>query len=272
MRWIFVHTAFVLGLASCTVRIQDHSELGREFASRLCAAQSECNCAEDMLFPDCEARVERELAENERKALSAGLAYDSACMENVLERLDTLSTCETNYPPSGAPCAVYGGNNDVGEPCEFFEAFPLMYGCRWGLTCVDGACAEVPPILPQGAICSEDQSFSPTGDLGLCEWGLRCDSLDTRTCVPIPPIPKAPLGGECTELAGCEGRNICRAQAGELQPSDERPGVCDERTPPGEPCTLVYECDRICENGYCQIAPPAACELAHQWWQEREYF
>jgi hypothetical protein len=232
--------------------------------------QNECNCAEDLLIPDCEERVEREFAENERKAVAAGLVYDSACMEDLLGRIDELGICERSYPDFGPLCAVYGADNDVGEPCEIFDLFPMMYGCRLDLTCIDGACAEIPPRLPQGAICSEDQSFVPTGDLGQCDQGLQCDSLDTRTCVPVPTIPHAPLGEECTTYFGCVDDNICRPQGDDPEPTEERPGICVERTPAGAPCTLVYECDWLCENGYCQVPPLPLCEALRQWWEYRE--
>lgn len=267
MRRICSHAALLLGIASCSDRTRTNIEAGREFALRLCAAQNECNCAEDLLIPNCEDRVEREFTENAHKALSAGLVYNSACMEDLLERIDMFATCETDYPHFGPLCPVYGADDDVGEPCQIFDVFPAMYNCRFGLSCVDGLCAEPDdqPKLPQGAICSEDQSISPTGNLGECDEGLRCDSVDTRTCVPITLIPQAPLGGECTEYSRCVDDNICRPQGDDLEPSEERPGTCVERTPPGEPCSLVYECDRICENGFCQVPPPGVCDIVRQW-------
>jgi hypothetical protein len=274
MRRISVHSALVLGIASCSVRTQTQSEAGHEFAVRLCAIQNDCGCPSEVLIPDCEARVEREFAENERRARNAGLVYDSSCMQEFLERVDALGTCETMYTEPASHCFVYGADADVGEPCGIFDVFPVMYSCRFGLSCIDGVCTDFVnrPRLPEGAVCSEDQHIVPTGDLGDCDDGLQCDSIDTRTCIPVPVSPKVPLGEECTSYFGCEDRGICRPQGDDLEPTEERPGICVERTPPGEPCTLVYECDRICENGFCQVAPPLLCEALQGWWDLREWY
>lgn len=261
----------VTQLAACSARTETHSEAGREFALLFCAAQERCDCADDAIILDCEARVEREFAESERKARAAGLTYDPECMATFLDYIDELGTCAMEYPEPYTTCAVYGAEKDVGEPCEIFDLMPVMYDCRIGLACIDGICRDLfNPVLPEGAVCSTEQHHVPTGWLGRCDEGLRCDSLDTRTCVPDVPEPLAALGEECSAWYLCAGDNICRPQGDDLEPSEERPGICVERTPPGEPCTLVYECDRICEDGRCQIAPPAVCEHTVRWSTLRE--
>lgn len=267
----FAHTVLALGIASCSARTETHSDAGHELAQRLCAVQSNCNCADELIIPACEERVEREFAENERKALNAGLVYHPSCMEDLLEYIDAVGTCESVYPGYGPLCPVYSADVDVGEPCEVFDMFPEMVSCRFGLGCGDGLCRDN-PILPLGAICSEEQADVPTGWLGHCGEGLHCDSQDTRTCVPVTPIPQALLGEECVHYYGCIDGNICRPQGDDPEPSEDRPGACVERTPPGERCTLVYECDRICENGFCQVPPPAVCEALRSWWELRELF
>lgn len=271
---ISAHFTLILGIASCTARTQSLSEAGQELAVRLCAIQDQCGCSSNVLIPDCEESVEREFEENEREALSAGLVYDESCMEDFLERVDALGSCGTTFGAPARECFVYGADAEVGEPCGIFDGFPLMSSCRLGLSCIDGACMDFlnRPRLPEGAICSEDQSLRPTGDLGDCDEGLQCDSIETRTCIPVPVIPRAPLGEACTIWFGCVDDNICRPQGNDSQPSEERPGVCVERTPPGEPCTLVYECDRICEDGVCQVTPPALCETLSHWWDLREWY
>jgi len=266
----FIIAAFGIGFAGCSARPETHSDAGREFARRLCAIQNECGCADDLIIFDCENRVEREFVTSERKALDAGFVYDAACMETFLGRIDELGACGVEYSEHD-PCAVYGGDAEVGEPCVVFDTMPLMYGCRIDLACIEGICRDLDePVLPLGAACSTEQGDLPTGWLGYCDEGLRCDSQDTLTCVQYTPEPLAPLGEECTIWYGCEGDNICRPQGDDPQPSEERPGVCVERTPPGEPCTLVYECDRICEAGICQDPPPVLCDVLNNWWSIHE--
>jgi hypothetical protein len=271
---LIILATFVVGFASCSARTQSYSEAGREFARRLCAIQNDCGCADDVIIPDCEAQVEQEFTESERRALEDGLVYDAECMEVFLERIDELGACGVEYPEPGPPCAVYGGDADVGDPCEVFDTMPIMSGCRIDLACIDGTCTDLEnqAKLPLGAICSADQHIVPTGNLGECDEGLRCDSADTRACVAATPIPQAPLGEECVQPYGCVDDGICRPQVSDPAPSEERPGICVERTPPGDPCTLVYECDRICEAGRCQEAPPVLCDILRNWWVSRELF
>lgn len=264
----FIRFSLVVGIASCGVRTPTpHGEVGREVALRVCALQDQCDCSAGALISDCQERVEREFAEDERKALDAGLVFSRSCLDGWLEWLDALGTCERSYPEHEPLCPIYGNDHDVGEACELFDVSPMMYGCRPDLSCIDGSCTDFAnrPRLPEGAICSVDQHIVPTGDLGECAEGLQCDSADTRTCIRVPASPKAPLGEECSSPFGCEDDGICRPQADDVEPTDERPGTCVERTPPGEPCTLVYECDRICEDGLCQVTPVAACEVSTGW-------
>jgi hypothetical protein len=226
---------------------------------------------EDVIIPDCEDRVEREFAESERRALDAGLVHDPECMEAFLEKIDALGDCGFHDLDYGS-CAVYGGNRDVGEPCEVFDVMPRMSSCRAGLGCPDGLCRDPDlPILPLGAVCSTEQADLPTGWLGRCDEGLYCDSQDTRTCVPSTYDP-APLGGECTLPYECLDDNICKPLGNDLQPSEERPGVCVERTPVGAPCTLVYECEWYCEAGRCQQPQPSLCYALYNWWASRELY
>lgn len=262
----------VLCCAACSARPESRSEAGRAFAARLCAVQNECGCPDHVIIPDCEDQIEHEFAESERKALSAGLVYDPACMELFLERIDMLGACEAREGDSyGLSCPVYGNGNDEGEACEAFDLIPEMYGCRVGLECIQGVCRDLenPTILPLGAVCAIEQSVLPTRWLGTCDDGLQCDSLDTRTCIPSSSNP-APLGGECTHIYECLDGNICRPQGDDPQPSDDRPGVCVERTPVGEPCTLVYECDHVCAAGRCQAPPPLLCDVLRDWLALRE--
>jgi len=277
MRRTTIFAMFVLDLAACSVRTQHHSEAGREFAQRLCAIQNNCNCVEDfqitedIIIPDCETRVEREFAESEQRALDAGLVYDPECMEVFLEKIDALGDCGLNGLHYG-PCVVYGGNREEGEPCEVFDVYPLMSSCRAGLGCADGICKDSAlPILPLGAICSTEQADLPTGSLGRCDEGLLCDSLYTRRCEPTMYDP-APPGGECTFPYECLDDYFCRPQGEDLEPSEERPGVCVERTPLDEPCTLAYECEWYCNVGRCWQPQPALCYMLDSWSASREWY
>lgn len=269
-RFTLVTHVALLTCIACSIRTQSRSEAGREFAVRLCAVQNECNCAEDLLIPDCEDRVEQGFAKSESKAKAADLVFDPACMESFLDFVDDLGTCEVTDPRYGALCPVYVGDGGVGESCEVFDIFPRMQHCRLGLSCIEDVCRDLenPTLLPAGAICAAEQSILPTSWLGTCDEGLQCDSLDTRTCIPVMD-PLAALGEECT-VPYCLDNAICRPQGDDLEPSEERPGICVERTPPGEPCTVAYECDRICEDGLCQVPPPVLCEALGSWWTPHE--
>jgi hypothetical protein len=260
-----------LSFVACSDRPQSHSDAGRRFAEHLCAVQDGCGCADDLIISNCETEVEHEFAESEHKALNAGLVYDTECEAVFLENIDALGACGMAYIDYGPACPVYGANHDVGEPCETFALIPGMYGCRVGLECFQGICRDLenPAILPQGEICSVEQATLPTPWLGTCDEGLQCDSLDTRMCIPSTSDP-APLGGECTHPYECLDGNICKPQGDDLQPSEDRPGICVERTPPGEPCTLAYECDRFCAAGRCEIPPPVLCDALRDWWALRD--
>lgn len=266
-------TVIMTGLVACSDRTDLHSDAGREFALHLCAIQHDCDCAEDLIIPDCENRVEREFAESEHEAIRAGSSYDADCMESFIARIDGIGACGTSYPESEAPCPVYHGGAELGEPCDIYDLMPAMHDCRVGLDCINGTCRDPnnPTILGQGDICAVEAGVLPTRWLGTCEEGLSCDSLNTRTCVPSTSTP-APLGGACSHPYECLDDGICRPQGEDLQPSEERPGTCVQRTPPGEPCTLTYECDRICEAGRCQVPPPVLCETLSDWWRLRELY
>lgn len=272
-----IAATFALGLSACSVRTEHYSEAGHEFAQRLCAVQSRCNCTEDIIItedvmiPDCEKEVEREFSESERRALDAGLIFDPECMETFLEKIDALGECGLQDLDPGS-CVVYSANGDVGDPCEIFDVLPLMSTCRAGLGCPDGLCRDPElPILSQGSLCSTEQADLPTGWLGQCDEGLYCDSRDSRTCLPSTYEP-APLGGECTLPYECLDYNICKPQGDELEPSEERPGVCVERTPVGEPCTLAYECEWYCESGRCKQPQPSLCYTLYNWSASREVY
>jgi hypothetical protein len=265
--------AFGVAVASCTDRTQSYSDAGREFARRLCAIQNDCDCADDIIIPDCEHQVAREVAESERQALNAGLVYDPECMEVFLAGVDDLGGCAVEYLDHGPLCPVYHGDAEVGEPCEIFDLMPRMYDCRVGLQCNHGVCRDPdnPAMLPLGAMCTTVPGPVPTPWLGTCDTGLQCDSLDTLTCIPSTSNP-ASLGGECTHAQECSdpNDNVCRPQDGDPQPSIERPGICVERTPPGELCPLGYECDWMCEAGICVAPPPMLCDTLRNWWSLRE--
>ena len=270
---VIIVAASILGLASCTDRTETHSDAGRDFARHLCTIQNGCNCDDETLIPSCENRVEREFAESERKAVRGGLNFDPECMEEFLQDIDGLQDCGLEYFDDEPPCPVYHADADVDDPCEVYDAMPRMNDCRVGLVCIQGTCRdpENPAILPQGAMCTTVAGPVPTPYLGTCDAGLQCDTLDTLTCIPATSDP-APLGGACTHALECLDGNICRPQGDDLEPSDERPGVCVERTPPGEPCTLTYECDRTCDAGICQVPPPVLCEALRYWSWLREFF
>jgi hypothetical protein len=264
---IAIAIAFLAVLApSCTDRVRPSSELGRRFAERLCPIQDTCGCEEELIIPDCEARVAREFLATERRALDAGLELDEACFEENLEHIDALAACTRPAPDPGGLCPVYTAHAEVGGACEIYDFLPWVSECRAGLYCDDGFCRDLinPHLLYEGEICSGTQADRPTTDLGECAEGLYCDSDETRTCLPSPLWPPVPTGGVCTAL-NCVDESYCHTDDPE-GPSEEIPGICTVRTPEGQPCDNLLECTTICTDGICETLPPRMCEALEAWW------
>jgi len=259
-------------LNACSDRERFESELGRKVAEHLCSIQADCDCDADRLIADCEAEVEREVGLNEREAISRGLVFDPDCLQLFLESIDELSSCGTSLEGDATNCFVYFGSADVGDSCQIYELYPMMTDCRPGLDCRLGACRDLenPTILGVGEICSDTKGIVPSGFLGECAEGLACDSLDTLRCISYTPIPKIEMGGECVESFSCEDGSYCRPPEGADDVDEESPGICTAPTPAGEPCSLRYECDRFCEDGFCQVPPPLLCEVLQDWQTSRE--
>ncbi|MCX4240861.1 hypothetical protein [Paraliomyxa miuraensis] len=267
--------AVLLGLVaglSCSDRARLQSDVGRQIALHLCSIQTECGCTEEQLIPDCEAWIEREVAENERKAIAHGFELDEDCLQQLLDGIDEFATC--GVPAGwGTMCPVYGRGAVAGESCETFDYLPLMTDCLPGLRCVEGVCRDpYHPILGAGEICSDTQSSVPTGWLGRCDEGLQCDSRNTRTCIPYMPPTPIPDGQTCTVAFECEEGSYCRPPEGEYDVSEDVPGVCAEFTPDGEPCTVLYDCRGRCIDGYCEIVPPFLCSVLEDWVFGRELY
>lgn len=261
--------AVLVALApSCADRTHPYSERGRRLAEHLCAVQAACDCDEELLIPDCEAQVMREFLVTERRALDAGIELDETCFEEMLDYIDGFVSCLPDSEGPGLPCRVYTGQADEGEPCQTYDYFPYMMGCRPDLHCDDGFCRGpvTPHILYEGEICSETQGLRPTGDLGECAEGLDCDITDTRTCIPSPYWPPIPTGEVCASLTPCVPESYCRTPEAEELPSEENPGICTPRTPEGQPCTHLFECTTACTDGICWTPPPRLCGTLEAWW------
>jgi hypothetical protein len=258
---------FAILAPACTDRTEPHSDLGRQLALHLCQIQATCGCDEELLIPDCEARVEREFIATERKAIAAGLELDQACIPHAFEVIDDLAACDRLPDVPGSSCPVYTAHAEVGEACEIYDLLPWVTHCRAGLQCIQGICRDLanPHWLYEGEICSDTQADHATGWLGKCVEGLVCDSNETRTCIPSPYWPPVPTGGECTTLH-CVDESYCRSQDPEEDPSEEFPGICTLRTPEGQPCIWLLECTTLCTDGVCETFPPSMCEALEMWW------
>lgn len=256
--------------AACSDRTEPHSELGRQLALHLCPIQADCGCDEELIIPDCEARVEREMLETEREALAAGLVLDEACFQdNTLPFIDGLITCDRPPISPGSLCPVYTAHADVGEPCEMIDYLPSMTQCRAGLNCIHGTCRDLanPHLLYEGEACADVGLHPSTGAPPECAGeALVCDRDGTGTCVPSPYWPQVPTGGQCTTPFSCVDESYCRPQDLEDNPSEEVPGTCVLRTPVGLPCPLPYECTTLCREGVCQALPANMCEVLQAWW------
>lgn len=252
---------------SCTDRTPQHSELGRRLAEHLCPIQASCGCDEELLIPDCEARVAHELLLTERQALEAGLELDEACFEKVLEQIDTYAACDRPAPDPGGSCPVYTAHAEVGEPCKIYDFLPWVSECRAGLYCRQDTCHDLvnPHLLYEGEICSETQARFPTGTLGECVEGFVCDSNETRKCIPSRYWPPVATGGVCTSPVSCVDESYCHTGDPE-GPSEELPGICMIRTPEGQPCDNLLECTTICTDGVCETLPPLLCDALQGWW------
>ncbi len=249
---------------SCADRPTEPLPLADSFSEQFCAVQATCNCDAPPIS-DCRNRVQRLAAGWERDALAAGLSFDEACLEDLLDNLDAAAQCgQLAVLPD---CPVYSGLGAEGDPCGDYGAYPsLVTDCRAGLTCSDeGVCEDRrnPPILQLGDVCSVSATGGfPVGVFGSCAESLACDTTDTLRCVPSKAT--IPNGEACTggpQL--CQSR-FCRVADPSVPPSPEAPGVCQPRTAlPGEPCTQLNECTTGCELdiGTCFVIPPSLCSM-----------
>jgi hypothetical protein len=254
---------FLLAGAACTDRTHPQSEIGQQLALR--PIHDQCGCEQELLIPNCEARVEQEFLASERRALEAGLQLDPGCLADALDDVGRLEACDRTS--LGPLCPVYTAHAAEGEPCEIYDFFPWVSECRAGLNCIQGFCRNLddPTILHEGEICSDTQSDRPTGWLGECADDLNCDSEDTRTCVPDPNWPLVPTGGVCVSPIACVDESYCHTDDPE-GPTEESPGVCKLRTPEGLPCDNLLECTTICTDGICETLPPRMCDALQAWW------
>ena len=253
--------------SACTERTPPHSELGHEFAAHFCPVHDQCGCEEEIPtpIPSCEARVEQEFLASERRALAAGLELDPACFADVLDDIERYEAC--GHPGSGPYCPVYTAHAEEAQSCEIYDFFPWMTDCRAGLRCIQGFCRNIddPVILHEGEICSDTQADRPTGWLGTCDDDLNCDSEDTRTCVPDPYWPRVATGGACTIFFTCVDESYCHTDDPE-GPTEESPGVCTIKTPPGLPCDNLVECTFLCTDGICEAPRSTMCDAVQAWW------
>jgi hypothetical protein len=258
--------------AACSGRTEPHSDLGRQLAEHLCPIQADCGCEEELIIPDCEARVEREMLATEREALAAGLVLDEACFEDHIEHIDRVAACGRPDVALGSICPVYTAHAGVGEQCEIFDFLPWVSQCRAGLYCIQGTCRDLanPYLLYEGEVCADVGLHPSTGAPPECAEGLICDGEDTRTCVPSPYLPPVPTGGQCTTPLSCVDGSYCLPQDLEDGPSEEVPGTCVLRTPDGEPCSVLIECATRCIDGICETPQPKLCETLELWWAREQ--
>lgn len=247
---------------ACTDRTQPSSDVGQRLAEHLCPIQAACGCDEELLIPSCEARVEQEFIASERQALAAGLEFDERCVDVTLAAIDSLATC--GRPSLGPSCPVYTAHAEVGEACEILDHVPVISHCRAGLSCIQGKCKDLdnPHLLYEGEVCTDDDEGN---DPGQCAEGLLCDSRGTHTCLPRADWPPAPTGSMCISPSHCVEESYCRTLDPD-GPSEESPGVCTLRTPDGEPCSHLLECNLRCLDGFCEIWPPTLCGVLGGWW------
>ncbi len=215
----------VIGAVACADREPRESLVGQQAADRLCPIQAECDCEEDLLIPECEATVTREIGRTEQRAIENGLVLDEACLGEFLARLTELGSCGPATPAEGPSltCAVYSGTAEEGEPCEFYDLFPVMVNCRPGLECKQD-------------ICSTQDGFAP-------------------------PPAGVPVGEECGFGNACAEGGHCQRDYDDI----DSIGLCVENTAVGQPCSLPHECSFLCEEGTCQPLPTRLCLVLEHW-------
>ncbi len=250
------------------------SEVAVSYAQHFCTVQTECACEHDHVIPDCVDTVAREVTRMEDEALASGMRLDEGCLATILDRVDWFATCERYERFDEAPptCPIYTADREVGDPCTRRGFHPPISECRAGLDCRGGFCRDLdaPQILQLGERCSDSVSLVPTGFLGVCADGLRCDSFGTTKC-EVAPLPVS-TGGVCTELTQCVEGNYCRNSMPEDWPSEDDPGTCmPATTKPSEPCVYVTECEQVaCFDGYCYFPPAPLCPALTEWSERLE--
>lgn len=169
---------FLACTSACVDRTHPHSDLGHQLALHLCPVHDQCGCEAELLIPDCEARVERELVATERRALEAGLELDQAgflgeCAEGLLCDSDDTRTC---------------------VPSPYWPLVPTGGACTSPISCVnesychtddpEGPSEEVPGICtvrtPEGRPCDNLLECTTICTDGICETQpvRMCEALE----------------------------------------------------------------------------------------------
>jgi hypothetical protein len=256
---LLLSVGLVLAAGCDTIKIDHHAKLearATSLAEGYCAAYQACDCTPlgtDAVHPDPEQCVSDEkarLLSAFEQAEDQGLEFDSACMDQLLSRYESLG-CESIaslHSAIGNPalaenfgCALYHGEQ-VDGVCAIVDGTSWS-DCAAGRMCNDGLheCQPVVASKAEGDACAF-AGYSSSLD---CKAWLYCDQFDG--CQPA-----GVNGHPC--LLGGDGSGQCVADhfCAPLD-ADAIEGTCQPRLQAGEPCPLGSGNDPC--HGRCEESP-----------------
>jgi hypothetical protein len=218
-----------------------HSQWVADYTAAKCQLMlGDCECTTS---PPSQAECQEFYAsyfQMKADARAPELAFDPACADQVLERLEEFACgTQADFQPQCdrcfSPSQIFHGDVGEGAPCTEQAGYS---DCAVGLECDSGVCVSLcnVTVFGEGEMCFDEEHVP----LGVCDDGLRCDHL-TLTCVPVPAL------GEACPDGACEPGTHCN--------SDPVMPVCVASPADGEPCP-----DNICASSHstCE-GQPAIC-------------
>ena len=231
-------SSLALLLSSCKEEEPaDEQQASEILAEAYCVQLFDCTCADSAGFTSgeaCFATLLQQLRDQQADAIMASLVYDAACVEQAIDRIETLACSRGPADLTTChDCFVYHGLLPETSQCTRVGPFST---CDQGLTCVtrqgyDGEPIDVcePACLRVGVgeICAlGGPGYQRVFD---CDEGALCDVDVAGVCFALPGPGMPCLDGvTCAPNAWCD--------------SSVATPICAALKQEGEGCTTDLEC------------------------------
>lgn len=233
--WTLVGAVVGLGLGA-TACSSEPDRIGpptaelRALIDTHCHSVSLCGCAGAVVEDGCDDTLGNRWDARRTEAERLGLRYDAECFETLTAQVEDYDCYWPggSTPLCGSFCAVFHGEQALGEPCEGLD--PQASTCAQGLVCAQGSCAEPCAVLggrQEGQTCFGEAQ----GVFDDCAQGLDCSAL-SLTCQPL-----AAQGQSCGDLR-CQPDLACQWPEGTCQPAASEGQSCQSRE-----CAEDLHCD-----------------------------